>query len=116
MDREGKWMDKWMARKHICRGFVLAMDHLKPSPQSRAQRRCPFLGLGWDPCSPHGHIKSQLPNPPGAAKLETPLGHGHLIVRGSATPTPHGISDLPSEPPGPASLSSDLTRTLRSHP
>ena len=116
MDGEGKRMDKWMARKHTCRGFILAMDHLKPSPQSRAQRRCPFPGLGWDPRSPHGHIKSQLPNPPGAAKLETPLGHGHLIVQGSATPTPDGISGLPSKPLGPASPSSDLTRTLRSHP
>lgn len=62
------------------RGFVLAMDQLKPSPQSRVQRRCLFLGLGWDLCSPHVHRKSQLSNAPGAAKLETPLGHGHLIL------------------------------------
>ena len=62
------------------------MDQLKPSPQSRAQRRCLFLGLGWDLCSPHVHRKSHLSNAPGAAKLETPLGHVHLILQGSASP------------------------------
>lgn len=97
MAREDNWMDKWMARKDTWRGFVLAIDQLKPSPQSRAQRRCPFLGLGWDPCSPHGHRKSQLSNPPGAAKLETPLGHGHLILRGSASPPfTESLASLPS--------------------
>lgn len=97
MAREDNWMDKWMARKDTWRGFVLAIDQLKPSLQSRAQRRCPFLGLGWDRCSPHGHRKSQLSNPPGAAKLETPLGHGHLILWGSASPPfTESLASLPS--------------------